>query len=323
MEVTVKRNAFTLVELLVVIAIIGVLVSLLLPAIQAAREAARRIHCQNNMKQLGLALLNYESSHKQFPYSRWGEVSAVHDRPAESAMHSWAVVGLSYAEETNIAQQYNMDFPWHAPENREVVAYPISLFQCPSAPTKQRWDDSFSSDLKPAAGDYGSINEVKNRFYQAMGLQVPWADAPERMGVLSRDTYDGRVMPPCRIKDILDGTSNTIMLGECAGRPLYHVRGQERPCLQHANGIYVEDGAGWADPDGGFSLSGRDASGCIKGGPLVINATNDSEAYSFHMGGAMFCFADGSVHFLQQDIDPLTYKALVTRAGGEIIADLN
>ena len=115
------------------------------------------------------------------------------------------------------------------------------------------------------------------------------------------------------------------MLGECAGRPMYYTNREERPCVAHANGPYVADGAGWADPDSGFSLSGRrtDNSGmpCTKGGQLVINATNDSEAFSFHINGAAFCFADGSVQFLREDIDALVYKALVTRAGGEVVTE--
>src|SRR5262245_46531647 len=158
-------SGFTLVELLVVIAIIGILIALLLPAIQAARESARRMSCQNNMKQLGLALLNYESSRKSFPYSRWGASTAVHDRPSASVLQCRSVVGLRYAEETNIADQYKIDKPWHDVANRLVVSYPILLFRCPSTPTTERFDQTFSDAQKPAAGDYGSINEIKNSFY--------------------------------------------------------------------------------------------------------------------------------------------------------------
>ena len=242
-------------------------------------------------------------------------------------MHSWAVVGLRYAEETAIADRYQMEFAWHSPQNRPVVSYPISLFQCPSSPTNLRFDEAFTCASKPAAGDYGSINEIKNNFYSRVMnvLPAPRGDHPARMGVLIKEEYSGRKLPPCRLKDITDGASKTIMLGECAGRPMYYTFRNERPCTAHSNGIYVADGTGWADPDSGFSLSGRatDAAGmpCTKGGTLVINATNDSEAFSFHSGGATFCFADGSVHFLREDIDALLYKALVTRAGGEAVSD--
>src|SRR5262245_38179805 len=125
-----QRVAFTLVELLVVIAIIGILVALLLPAIQAAREAARRTQCFNNFKQMGLALLNYESTRKSFPRGRWNIIPSdtskhtVPDRStSKSNDHSWQVVVLPYAEEQNIASQYDLKKAWFDMANRPPISY--------------------------------------------------------------------------------------------------------------------------------------------------------------------------------------------------------
>src|SRR4051812_17050360 len=154
-----RRPGFTLTELLVVIAIIGILVALLLPAIQAAREAARRMQCLNNLKQMGLAILNYESTKKSFPRGRWdidSNDSTKHTVPdrsvAKSNDQSWQVVVLPYAEEQNIASQYDLKKAWFNTDNRLPVSYPLAVFVCPSVPEMARFDAMFSSVVKPAAG---------------------------------------------------------------------------------------------------------------------------------------------------------------------------
>src|SRR5262249_15725134 len=140
----------------------------------------------------------------------------------------------------------------------------------------------------------------------------PTESRPPVVGVLNKYQDGLNVnIPSCRVKDITDGTSKTIAVAEDAGRPDVYVQGK-------ATGAQVAMGTGSPDPDNGYSLNGFQSNG-VKGGPLVINYTNDSEAYSFHIGGAQFCFADGSAHFLRDTIDPLVFKALVTRAGNESI----
>src|SRR4051812_11735030 len=124
-----KARGFTLVELLVVIAIIGVLVALLLPAVQSAREAARRTQCANNMRQSGLALLCYNGVRKSFPNSRTGNKSGIYDNPGKtSPQHSWTVLILPYAEEKGIQQQYDYAQAWHSKANRPAVSATVKMY---------------------------------------------------------------------------------------------------------------------------------------------------------------------------------------------------
>ncbi|HVT29225.1 MAG TPA: DUF1559 domain-containing protein [Lacipirellulaceae bacterium] len=313
-------RGFTLVELLVVIAIIGILVALLLPAIQAAREAARRTECLDNLRQTGLAVLNYESTREYFPRGRWNLLPtdtskhAVSDRPsAKSNDASWTVVVLPYAEEQNIASQYDLKKEWFNIDNRPPVSYPLSIYVCPSVPEKSRFDDNFTTNPKPAAGDYGCTNGVGtgvwNLHFDELGTypgNVPGGngeDNPKVIGVMTK----ALLRQPCRVKDITDGTSKTLLIAEDAGRPTPYMDGH--PGNVSGKLIPVDAGTGWADPDSGFTLNTEP----------VINHKNDGEIYSFHPGGAQVCFADGSTRFINSSLDTLVGIALVTRAGGEIV----
>jgi prepilin-type N-terminal cleavage/methylation domain-containing protein/prepilin-type processing-associated H-X9-DG protein len=327
-----KLAGFTLVELLVVIAIIGVLIALLLPAVQAAREAARRAQCINNLRQIGLSLLNYEGAKKKLPYSRCNinpSDSGAHnvpDRPGTtSSDQSWTTLILPFIEEQGISSQYDYKKSWfdnipdpgnpNRPTNLAVVSQSIQMFVCPTT-EPGRVDSTFTSTLKPAAGDYGCVNGVKKKFYgyfTALGA-YPVESRPPVVGVLNKyDDGNNVLVGQCKIKDITDGTSKSLMVAEDAGRPTHYQFGKIVGTIPAADG-----GTGWADPDNSGSLNGYTSTG-VKGGPNIMNADNDSEVYSFHPGGCQFCFADGSAHFISENIDPLVYKALVTRAGGENI----
>jgi len=317
----IKRPGFTLVELLVVIAIIGILVALLLPAIQAAREAARRTQCLNNLKQMGLAILNYESTRKSYPRGRWNIIptdSSKHDVPdrtiTKSNDHSWQVVVLPYAEEQNIASQYDLKQAWFSTYNRPPVSYPLAIFICPSVPETARFDPLFTTDPKPAAGDYGCTNGVGSGSWSAAAATLGAYPAPEGsfqaeegsrvIGVLHKVFARG----PSRNKDVTDGTSKTILIVESAGKSDTYSKGAKGDALGRQ--IPVPAGTGWADPDSGFTVNTNP----------MINNHNNAEIYAFHTGGAQMCFADGSARLVNDSISSAAGVALVTRAEAETVS---
>lgn len=318
-----RRKAFTLIELLVVIAIIAVLIALLLPAVQQAREAARRTQCRNNLKQLVLAIHNYESAYSVLPASRLEPKVEIEDNPGnESNYQSWTTLALPLIDQGNLQNLIDFDYAWSALVNRPAVSQPIKVFLCPSAPGTDRTDPNWV--VGAAAGDYNSVNEVKSKVYtQVLGLPDPGSDS--RSGVLRKGRQN-------KFRDITDGTSNTIILAEVAGQPDIWVAGQPMNADLFAaytddkvvdlGGRYVSaDGTGWADPDNGFSINGATEDGLTKYDRFFINKINTSELYSFHTGGAMVGLADGSVRFVSDSVDGLTFVGACTRAGGEVLSE--
>jgi prepilin-type N-terminal cleavage/methylation domain-containing protein/prepilin-type processing-associated H-X9-DG protein len=300
------RGGFTLIELLVVIAIIAVLIGLLVPAVQKVREAAARTQCQNNLHQIAVALHNYHDAHKAFPPGRTTGLNG--NAPWFPAQHSWSAAVLPYIEQGNVYKLYNYTKDWNNPANYPAIRTQVLIFNCPATPTGPREDNTIAA--AGACGDYSTISAIKwfvgiNCFgYPGLNANTP--DDPRLVGALIRDQKT-------RITDIRDGTSNTIMVGEDAGRPGAYASGGA--LANPALGIPMKEG-GWADPGAPFSIDGSNPDGTVPGG-CSINCSNNSEMYSFHDGGANVCFADGSVRWLSSSVDLCTLAAISTRAGGE------
>jgi prepilin-type N-terminal cleavage/methylation domain-containing protein/prepilin-type processing-associated H-X9-DG protein len=326
-----KKRGFTLVELLVVIAIIGVLVALLLPAIQAAREAARRSQCVNNMKQLGLAFMNYESAKKEFPLATINPDPTL--PPPLPGVNNWAPYVLPYLEQGNLVADYDLGVDWWREPNRTIVQNRLALLLCPSTPIQERVQDKPEStppNKTGACGDYFvptgvhmDINSSLPADQQVVNYNEKLSDGNDNLvldGVIA-EQYEFNKHN--EIKTIVDGLSNTIMAGECAGREDVY-RGREFfPVAYTGTPAVRARGGAWATTDNPYPIGLRNPwkanFGAIPGN-LSINNSNEWGHcyYSFHPSGANFTFADGSVRFFSEDTDLRTLADITTRAGGEL-----
>jgi prepilin-type N-terminal cleavage/methylation domain-containing protein/prepilin-type processing-associated H-X9-DG protein len=312
------RRGFTLVELLVVIAIIAILVGLLLPAVQSAREASRRSACGNNLRQLGLALHNFENVYRVFPASGWTQAGP--GNPAGKYV-GWRPLTLPFIEQENVQKLYDFELNWWEGTNPTVAAVPVKIYQCPSTPTRP---DVLTAIAKPPRPAMTFLNPLAPTDYEAiMGVQpasinphltTPLYNSSNRFSVMYRNSTT-------RLADVLDGTSTTIMVVECAARPLVYRLRKAEPSLANDQGI------GWVDSEGPFSFDGARGDGWAEGcGPaggcnVAMNAKNDNEPYSFHPGGGNFLFADAHVQFVGESVDLPTFAALCTMNAGEVVGE--
>ncbi|OHB78058.1 MAG: prepilin-type N-terminal cleavage/methylation domain-containing protein [Planctomycetes bacterium RBG_16_64_10] len=302
-----RDRGFTLVELLVVIAIIGILIALLLPAVQAAREAARRTQCRNNLKQIALALHQYENARTVFPPSSTSGFGAgVWNYPGtgpadpEIHLHSFASLLLPYLEQGNLADQIDYNVSALDPANRAAAAQIPPLYRCPSYAGKDYSDD-------PLYVTTVGFDKFAIRNYVALGARTV-------VGLSGAIPADGVMFPGSKtgFRDITDGTSNTIALAETR---------EERSAVW-IDGTSAAVAARWADLSSptfaGQSVS-INYSPYFPGGVFPNSIGQEYGPSSFHPGGAMHALVDGSIQFLNETMDANVYDALTTRAGGEVV----
>ena len=305
-----RTSGFTLVELLVVIAIIGVLVGLLLPAVQAAREAARRMQCSNNLKQMGLALHNYESSNKKFPIGYLDVLET--GAPLKDGGWSWMTALLPYMEQT--ALYNNLDLRYHPygtvgtisdpnGANNAAIGVPISTYRCPSdtaPPTRALNASSAGGTSAIAISSYmGSLGPFDGQPCVPTGAVGPARTGARNIGLL--------VINESRsFGTISDGTSNIIAVGEVSYRPLQNIGGTNYGSdRQFILGSVITSGGpqcnnGGANSNGAW-LHLRSTRKKLNG-PLA-GGDKHRAFHSYHTGGANFVFGDGSVHFISENIE--------------------
>ncbi|MHC4179343.1 MAG: DUF1559 family PulG-like putative transporter [Planctomycetota bacterium] len=291
---TQKRCGFTLIELLVVVAIIGILISLLLPAIQAAREAARRVQCMNNLTQLGVALQNYQSAHRVLPPGTIDPKGPIRTKPQGYHM-SWMVQLLPYIEERSTFKNIDFSVGVYNKNNAPVRAISIALFRCPSYT---------GSTAMPAGSPVAWLSNYAGCHHDV--------EAPIDVGNNGVLFLNSRISS----RDVSDGTTHTIFLGEKLGgnRDLGWMSGTRATLRNTGAAIGAtlgDDGLGWyQDPEG----AERPETAAEKKAQLQVGGFG-----SEHPTGSHFLFGDGAVHLVSDAISPTVFQQLGHRADGKLL----
>jgi len=334
-----KRRGFTLIELLVVIAIIAVLIALLLPAVQSAREAARRMQCVNNLKQLGLAMHNYHSSIGSFPIGRMGENYTYPKFITPNAnRRTWALSILPYLEQGSVYQAVNFSVSYYEAPNTTVLRTQVATFHCPSDPNtnimelgsptgsaanqaKERfksnymvnWGNTHFNQVDTANGSGGVHWNYPDPFVGPLGDTVSFGGAP----------FAGNVSKT--VANIVDGTSNTLLMAEVvvtsdtSDDKTLDIRGDffndDQCCAVFM--AYTAPNSKTPDNLGYCNYPFSTNPPC-----LTVNTKTPtfSAARSYHSGGVNALLADGSVRFFKNSINLQSWRSLSTTMGGEVVS---
>ena len=298
-----RSRGFTLIELLVVIAIIAILIALLLPAVQQAREAARRTQCKNNMKQLGLALHNYHDVHNAFP-SGWiavdNRVQSAHDGLNGAG---WGTMILPFIDQAPLYSKFDANLAIHDPANIAFIDNVLPAWQCPSDPKPDKWEIEEEGSPGTVLATLPTANYIGSFGTEELdGCEEPPGTAPVASNGQCRGNgmfyHNSRVS----MRDITDGTTNTYMIGERGTRP----------------------DIGWFSTWPGMVAEGEEAFQRILGS--ADHVPNDPVGHlddfsSSHVGGTQFVLGDGSVRFISENIDRGLYQSLATILGGEVVGE--
>lgn len=314
----------TLVEMLVVVAVIGGLASLLVPAVQRARESARQSQCQNNLKQIGIALQNFHNARESFPTAVSGTLAS-----GSNGSHYWTSQILPYSDEATLASLYDSSVSFNDVRNMAAVQTPVAFMNCASSPSGPLQHPKFKTGTSTwwaAAVDYAASNGPSTTLWNAPAV-VSYAKPSDTDGFLK-----GTVKPGVRgrkARDIVDGLSKSIAIFESAGRPQLWGFGTLVPdsgLASSPTSKYVLL-CGWADSNEvvvkGFQQDSSqvDPASQIKSpGPRMINGSNNYGVYAFHPGGANFLFADGAVRFQEESVSADVVASQLTIKAGDMVA---
>ncbi|MEZ6130083.1 MAG: DUF1559 domain-containing protein [Planctomycetaceae bacterium] len=300
-----RHRGFTLIELLVVIAIIAILIALLLPAVQQAREAARRTQCKNNMKQLGLALHNYHDVHTAFPPG-WIAVDPVTRRhSAHDGINGagWGTMILPYIDQSPLYNQFNASLAIHDPVNVPFIDNILPAWQCPSDPKPDKWEIEEEGSPGTVLAELPTANYIGAFGTEELdGCENAPGTAPVTAGGQCRGDGIFYHNSKVRMRDITDGTTNTFIVGERR----------------------TDATLGWYSTWPGMVAEGEEAFQRVLGS--ADHVPNDPAAHfddfsSFHEGGSQFVLGDGSCRFISENIDKGLYQSLATIQGGEVVGE--
>jgi prepilin-type N-terminal cleavage/methylation domain-containing protein/prepilin-type processing-associated H-X9-DG protein len=314
-------RGFTLIEVLVVIFIIGVLIAMILPAVQSAREASRRTTCQNNMRQIAVALQSHEARRGRLPSLYNGSfLPQPRNGMDEFHFHSWRSAILGELEQPSTFESINWSLPASDPRNQTAINCAIPIFICPSTsnthaivPEVFDFNNPATSTGTAARSDYEAIGGVS--------VAVPASPldlSGVRFGAWGEPKYNpatGKSLSyrTARFVAITDGLSHTLLVGERGGRPDHFERGRRENPYPYAGAPNPPDSqqAAWGISTNFWWF--------VFWHEQFVNQTNDNGIFGFHPGGANVAFADGSVRFLTDSTSPVVLTAMATRAEGDSV----